>query len=267
MELKEKTELTVIKQQEVLGRDFQMYGTFQEPLFLAKDVADWIEYAFKDKSTGRRNVNMMLNSVDEDEKTVQTTFTSSTEPEGKIVSLSSKGQNRDMWFLTEDGLYEVLMTSRKPIAKAFKKEVKKLLKSLRLEGVAITRSSYMIEDPIERAKAWIVEQEEKEQLKLTANIQENRITRLVHNTTSYTTTQLAKEIGFSSATKLNKELHERGIIYKDTRGVWLLYAEYASKGFMNIKQKEVERSTGTEPVYYSVWTGLGRDWLLGLFVG
>jgi hypothetical protein len=35
---------------------------------------------------------------------------------------------------------------------------------------------------------------------------------------------------------------------------------------MNIKQKEVERSTGTEPVYYSVWTGLGRDWLLGLFL-
>ncbi|WP_300854391.1 BRO family protein, partial [uncultured Clostridium sp.] len=32
------------------------------------------------------------------------------------------------WFLTEDGLYEVLMQSRKPIAKAFKKEVKKILK-------------------------------------------------------------------------------------------------------------------------------------------
>lgn len=39
-----------------------------------------------------------------------------------------------MWFLTEDGLYEVLMQSRKPIAKAFKKEVKKILKELRTKG-------------------------------------------------------------------------------------------------------------------------------------
>lgn len=36
------------------------------------------------------------------------------------------GQNREVTMLTEDGLYEVLMQSRKPIAKAFKKEVKKI---------------------------------------------------------------------------------------------------------------------------------------------
>ena len=36
--------------------------------------------------------------------------------------------------LTEDGLYEVLMQSRKPIAKEFKREVKKILKSVRKNG-------------------------------------------------------------------------------------------------------------------------------------
>jgi len=36
-------------------------------------------------------------------------------------------------FLTEDGLYEVLMQSRKPIAKAFRKEVKQNIKSHRLK--------------------------------------------------------------------------------------------------------------------------------------
>ncbi|WP_255299871.1 BRO family protein [Bacillus cereus] len=35
------------------------------------------------------------------------------------------GQKREVLFLTEDGLYEVLMQSRKPIAKMFKKEVKR----------------------------------------------------------------------------------------------------------------------------------------------
>ena len=37
-----------------------------------------------------------------------------------MARLFTSGQNRDMWFLTEDGLYEVLMQSRKPIAKQFK---------------------------------------------------------------------------------------------------------------------------------------------------
>ena len=37
------------------------------------------------------------------------------------------GSTHKQWFLTEDGLYEVLMQSRKPIARQFKKEVKKTL--------------------------------------------------------------------------------------------------------------------------------------------
>lgn len=42
----------------------------------------------------------MLNNVEEDEKLTNTIYAS--------------GQKREMWFLTEDGLYEVLMQSRKP---------------------------------------------------------------------------------------------------------------------------------------------------------
>ena len=40
-------------------------------------------------------------------------------------------ENQECLFLTEDGLYEVLMQSRKTIAKSFKKEVKKILKQIR----------------------------------------------------------------------------------------------------------------------------------------
>ena len=104
-------QLQIINQQEVLGKDFKIYGTKDNPLFLAKDVAKWIEHS---------KPSMMLNSIDEEEKLKETLFTS--------------GQNREMWFLTEDGLYEVLMQSRKPIAKQFKKEVKKILKQIRQTG-------------------------------------------------------------------------------------------------------------------------------------
>ena len=43
--LKMENALTVIHQQNVLGQNFQVYGTIQEPLFLAKDVVSWIEHS------------------------------------------------------------------------------------------------------------------------------------------------------------------------------------------------------------------------------
>ncbi|MEK4783357.1 MULTISPECIES: BRO-N domain-containing protein [Bacillus] len=98
-------------EQEVLGRNFKVYGTVEDPLFLAKDVAEWIDHS---------NPTMMLKSVDEDEKRLNFVYTSTG--------------NKDAWFLTEDGIYELLMLSRKPIAKQWKKEVKKILKNIRLNG-------------------------------------------------------------------------------------------------------------------------------------
>ena len=38
-------ELQIINEQEVLGKHFTVYGTADEPLFLAKDVAEWIEHS------------------------------------------------------------------------------------------------------------------------------------------------------------------------------------------------------------------------------
>ena len=106
-------ELQIIEEREVLGREFRIYGDFENPLFLAKDVAEWIEYDIS-------SINKMLNNVDENEKV------------RNIVP--TLGGNQEMWFLTEDGLYEVLMLSRKPIAKEFKKQVKEILKTIRKTG-------------------------------------------------------------------------------------------------------------------------------------
>ena len=108
-------ELQIINQQEVLGKDFTIYGTLEEPLFLAKDVADWIEHS---------NPTEMLKGIDEDEKLTST--------------ILRAGQTREVNLLTENGLYEVLMQSRKPIAKQFKKQVKQILKSIRKHGMYAT---------------------------------------------------------------------------------------------------------------------------------
>lgn len=110
--------LTVVQETVILGKKIQMYGSIENPLFLAKDAADWIEYSVS-------NVSKMLKSVDNDEKTT------------RKFNTSGSNYQTEAWFLTEDGLYEVCMQSRKPIAKQMKKEIKKYLKSIRLTGAAI----------------------------------------------------------------------------------------------------------------------------------
>lgn len=110
--------MELVCKQEVLGREFKIYGTIEEPLFLAKDVAEFIEHS---------DVSKMMKSVDEDEKVKNIVRT--------------LGGNQEMWFLTENGLYEVLMQSRKPIAKQFKKQVKEILKSLRLNKIEIVNKT------------------------------------------------------------------------------------------------------------------------------
>ena len=57
--------LKVIAETEILGKKIQMYGCIENPLFLAKDVAEWIDYS---KSNGKYKVSQMVKTVDDDEK-------------------------------------------------------------------------------------------------------------------------------------------------------------------------------------------------------
>ena len=114
----EEKVLSVIQETVILGKNIQMYNSIEAPLFLAKDVAEWIDYSVS-------NVSKMLKSVDNDEKTTR-----------KFCTSGSNYQT-EAWFLTEDGLYECCMQSKKPIAKQMKKEIKQYLKSIRLTGAAI----------------------------------------------------------------------------------------------------------------------------------
>lgn len=123
--------LTVIDETEILGKRIQMYGNVDNPLFLAKDVAEWIDYS--KRSNGTYQTSNMLKHVDEEEKAVK--------------SFNTLGGVQESWFLTEDGLYECCMRSTKPVAKEMKKEIKHYLKSIRLTGAAIPqgREEEMVE--------------------------------------------------------------------------------------------------------------------------
>ena len=121
----EKNETSIIKQAEMFGKQLTVYGPPEEPLFLAKEVAEWLEHP---------NPSELVKLVDKEERLTST--------------LLRSGQGRQMWFLTEDGLYEILMLSRKPIAKQFKKGVKKILKEIRKTGGYIAANAEMSDEEI-----------------------------------------------------------------------------------------------------------------------
>ena len=125
----------------------------------------------------------------------------------------------------------------------------------------LSQPSYMIEDPIARAERWIEEQKEKKALEEEKNKAIEDKNKLIHTSKTYTASELAKELGFRSAKALNETLRDMNIIYK-CNGTWIPKANYAQKGYMETKQKELDNGIIK---YYSKWTGTGRDFLLDLF--
>lgn len=118
------TSLSLLREESFLEKTVRVFGTPEEPLFLARDVAEWIDYS--KRSDGSFRLDKMLQSLDDDEKIKFTT------PAHNVSGVLQS--NTEYWFLTENGLYEVLMLSRKPKAKEFKKKVKEILKTIRKTG-------------------------------------------------------------------------------------------------------------------------------------
>lgn len=139
-----------------------------EPWFIANEVATLLGYVETAKAI-RTHVD------EEDQKMVSHSECvklfgddSFGVPEMDTRDYSSNINSNGMKFINESGLYSLIMSSKKLEAKAFKRWVtSEVLPSIRKTGsynVQRQDPSYMIEDPIERAKAWIREQEEKRAL-------------------------------------------------------------------------------------------------------
>ena len=59
LEVVDKQEVEVIYTRDMMDYEINVYGSDEEPLFLAKDIAEWLE---------NKNPSQMLNLVDDDEK-------------------------------------------------------------------------------------------------------------------------------------------------------------------------------------------------------
>ena len=121
--------------------------------------------------------------------------------------------NTEYWFLTEDGLYEVLMQSRKPIAKQFKKEVKKILKSIRKNGFYITDEKleeFLKENPknIQKVLLSIKQVKFEELQKSNATLSSNHKKMIVEFVESLNTKVMKRCYTGSFYTKIYQRMYE-----------------------------------------------------------
>ena len=233
--------LTVISRQNVLEKDFTVYGSVENPLFLAKDVAEWIDYA--KTSEGFYNVSMMLKSIDDDEKLTI-----------NIVDSENKAHNQS--FVTENGLYEILMLSRKPIAKQFKKEVKKILHQIRLTG------GYTVPRTFADALRLAAEQQERIALmQPKADVYD----KICNSETLKPVDQVASNLGYGK-NNFFALMRGMGIFYyssKDAEGkkVNLPKQEYKDRGYFVTKEEPYSRGD-KDCLYTKIYvTGKGETWL------
>ena len=124
--------ITVIAEKEMCGKQFRVWGTPEKPLFLAKDVAEWIGYE------GRSAAYDMCRILNKDEKV-------------KCTACLPRGngyQRNTALFINEKGLYKVTMRSDKPKAQPFQDKVCEILKEIRQTGGYIANSQEMTDDEL-----------------------------------------------------------------------------------------------------------------------
>ena len=127
-----------------------------EPWFVAADVCRALDVVNSRDAVAR---------LDADEKNT-------------VVLTDGTPGNPQKTIVNEPGLYTLILGSRKPEAKAFKRWIThEVIPTIRKTGAYFTRKpdSYMIDDPIGRAKRWIEEAQERLALQETVNEQRKEI--------------------------------------------------------------------------------------------
>lgn len=104
--------------------------------------------------------------------------------DGVVISdlIDSLGRTQQAKYINERNVIRLIMRSHLPQAEEFQDWVEdEIIPSVLKNGsYSIKQDSYLIEDPIERAKAWIQEQEEKRALELVNKEQQEVIEKQEH---------------------------------------------------------------------------------------
>lgn len=191
---------------------------------------------------------------------------------GVISYIDSRGREQKAFDITKDGFSFLVMGYNGKKASEFKEkfinEFNKRESLLKNDDYIISRAMSVLND---RAKALEQEVERKdERLKLQETVIKTNTPKVkyfnevLQSESTYTTTQIAKELGFGAPT-LNKKLNDLKVQYKQN-GTWLLYQKYQTKNYTKTKTYTFSNDDGTQRTsMQTVWTEKGRLFIHSLF--
>lgn len=212
-----------------------------EPYFVGKDVAGVLGYSNTKDALSRH--------VDSEDKT------------GSRITTS--GQSREMTIINESGLYSLILKSKLPNARKFKRWVtSEVLPTIRKTG-----SYTNVPQSFAQALRLAADLEEKNQL-LEQQIAEyepkiSYLDMILSSTDTVATSQIAADYGMS-AIALNKLLNELGVQHK-VSGQWILYRKHMNQGYTKSHTSEIPKADGgVKVVMNTKWTQKGRVFIYNL---
>ena len=225
-----------------------------EPHFVAKDVAEILGY-----SNPRDAINK---HVDEEDK--------------GVAKCDTLGGKQELTVINESGLYSLILSSKMPNAKHFKRWVtSEVLPTIRRHGLYAMDEVLANPDILINALLELkAERERNSNLQAMVAVQSQQMIEMQPKVSYYDVvlnckdlvaiSVIAKDYGWS-ATKLNQYLQQKGIQYKQGGKIWLLYQKYAEKGYTSTKTHSYPGSDGsTHTKVHTYWTQRGRLFIYDL---
>ena len=219
-----------------------------EPYFVRCDVAEILGYSNSRKA--------LADHVDEEDK--------------GVTKCDTLGGTQEMTVINESGLYGLILGSKLPTARKFKRWVtSEVLPAIRRHGVyavdEVLANPDMLIEALLQLKA---EREINQELKETVAVQNQQIVEMKPKASYYDVvlnckdlvaiSVIAKDYGWS-ANRMNQYLHQKGVQYKQGNKIWLLYQKYAEMGYTNTKTHSYPGNDGTmHTAVHTYWTQQGR---------
>jgi prophage antirepressor-like protein len=225
-----------------------------EPYFVGKDVAEILGYSNTRKA--------ILDHVDEEDK--------------GVTKCDTPGGSQELAVINESGLYSLILSSKLPGAKRFKRWVtSEVLPAIRKHGVFAMDDIVNNTDAlIEALQAFKAERLQRMALESENAVQRQQLSEMKPKASYYdvvlnspdlvSITEIAKDYGWS-AQRMNEYLHGRGIQFRQGGRIWILYQKYAQKGLTSTKTHTYPASDGTvHTKVHTYWTQKGRLFIYDL---